>query len=222
MPGDLTIILRTVTDHLEASDLRTTHWDRVYQGSKTDAVSWYQLEPNVSLEMIDHLGLSPRTVTIDVGGGASLLVDRLLARGFTDLTVLDISAVALHASRQRVGDDAPVNWIVEDLLEWKPTRTYDLWHDRAVFHFLPDRDVVKYLDLLRRALSPSGAIILATFAADGPERCSGLPVTRYSPLELEAKLGAGFETVQLQREIHTSPGGVQQPFTWIAARRVLS
>jgi SAM-dependent methyltransferase len=222
MPGDLTIILRGVTDHLEASDLRTTHWDRVYQDSKSDAVSWYQPEPNVSLEMIDHLGLSPRTVTIDVGGGASLLVDRLLARGFTDVTVLDMSAVALHASRQRVGDGAPVHWLIEDILEWKPTRTYDLWHDRAVFHFLADRDVESYLDLLRRALSPSGAIILATFATDGPEYCSGLPVNRYSPLDLEAKLGAGFETVQIEREIHATPGGIQQPFSWIAVRRVLS
>jgi SAM-dependent methyltransferase len=211
-----------VTDHLEGPDQRTTHWERIYQDSKTDAMSWYQSEPEVSLELIDLLGLSPRSVTIDVGGGASILVDRLLARGFTDLTVLDISAAALRSSRQRVGDDAPVNWLVEDLLEWKPTRTYDLWHDRAVFHFLSGREVEDYLTVLRRALSPSGAIILATFASDGPERCSGLPVAKYGPLELEAKLGSGFETVQLQREVHTTPAGIQQPFTWIAARRVLS
>ncbi|HUY67487.1 MAG TPA: class I SAM-dependent methyltransferase [Acidimicrobiales bacterium] len=217
----MALILRAVTDHLEGSGQRTAHWERIYQGSKTNVVSWYQSEPEVSLELIALLGLPPGTVAIDVGGGESFLVDRLLARGFTDLTVLDISAAALHASRQRVGDDAPVNWLAEDLLEWEPTRTYDLWHDRAVFHFLADREVEKYLDLLRRALSPSGAIILATFASDGPDHCSGLPVTRYSPLELEAMLGAGFETVRLQRDVHTTPGGMQQPFTWIAVRRVL-
>ena len=208
-----------MTDHPPSSHERTTHWQHIYETTETDAVSWYQSEPAVSLELIDLLGVTPETVTIDVGGGASILVDRLLARGFTDLTVLDVSLAALQASRQRVGDDAPVTWLAEDLLTWEPTRTYELWHDRAVFHFLSGQEIEDYRKVLCRALSPRGAVIMATFATDGPERCSGLPVTRYGPIELGATLGKGFEIVEHRREIHVTPSGTVQPFTWITARR---
>ena len=207
-----------MTGDLAASYERRTHWQRVYEGTETNAVSWYQSEPVLSLELIDLLGIAPAAGTIDVGGGASILVDRLLAKGFTDLTVLDISLAALRASRERVGD-VPVTWLAEDLLTWEPTRTYELWHDRAVFHFLSGREVEDYRKVLCRALSPGGAVIMATFATDGPERCSGLPVTRYSAIEVGTALGRGFETVEHRREIHVTPSGTLQPFTWIAARR---
>jgi trans-aconitate methyltransferase len=201
------------------ADPRATHWEAVYAANSPDAVSWYQSEPTVSLEFIDALGVSPNAAVIDVGGGASNLVDRLLARHFTDVSVLDLSEGALRTSRHRVGDDAEVHWIVGDLLAWEPQRRYDLWHDRAVLHFLTKGDVDIYRATVEQAVAPGGSVILATFAPDGPERCSGLPVTRYSTEELAAVLGDGFEVVEHRREVHRTPGGAEQPFTWIAARR---
>ncbi len=200
-------------------DQRATHWEAVYEANSPDAVSWYQNEPTVSLELIDALGVRPDTAVIDVGGGTSTLVDRLLTRGFTDVWVLDISEAALRSSRHRVGDDAEVHWIAGDLLAWEPPRRYDLWHDRAVLHFLTGSDVATYRATVERAVAPGGSVILAAFAPDGPERCSGLPVTRYSTEELAAVLGDGFEVVEHRREVHRTPGGAEQPFTWIAARR---
>jgi len=208
-----------MTDHPSSPEQRARHWKNVYEASSPDAVSWYQPEPVVSLELVDLLGVAPESAVIDIGGGASVLVDRLLARGFTDLTVLDISDAALRASRQRVGDDARVAWITEDLLSWKPTRRYDLWHDRAVFHFLSGAEVDDYRNVLLRAVTPGGSVVMATFAPDGPEQCSGLPVTRYSADELGAVLGSGFQVAEHRREVHTTPAGAVQPFTWIAARR---
>jgi hypothetical protein len=188
-------------EHLAGSEDRVTHWDTIYETVEANAVSWYQSEPLLSLELIQLLG-----------------IDSLLSTGFTDLTVLDISRAALLASRQRVGHDAPVTWLAENLLTWEPTRTYELWHDRAVFHFLSGSEVEDYRNIIRRALSPGGAVIVATFAADGPEYCSGLPVGRYSPRDLAAVLGADFDIVEERREEHHTPGGAIQPFTWVAAR----
>jgi SAM-dependent methyltransferase len=213
--------LTRVTDHPAGADQRARHWEEVYRGSDPDAVSWYQPEPVVSLELVDVLGVTPEAGVLDIGGGASVFVDRLLARGFADLTILDISDAALRASRQRVGNDPRVAWITEDLLSWEPTRPYDLWHDRAVFHFLAGGEVDSYRNVMRLAVAPGGSVIMATFAPDGPERCSGLPVTRYSADELGAVLGDGFQMVEHRREVHTTPSGAVQPFTWIAARRSL-
>lgn len=210
-----------VVDDLSDSDERAAHWDSVYQRNWTDSVSWYQPEPVESLELVDVLGIAGDAGVIDVGGGASVLVDALLRRGFTDLTVLDISHAALQVSRDRVGTDAPVTWIAHDLLTWEPKRHYDLWHDRAVFHFLSGAEVEVYRDLVHRSVARGGAVVMATFAPDGPEWCSGLPVTRYSANQLIAFLGGHFTVVDERREVHTTPGGVAQPFTWIAARRDL-
>ena len=210
--------LMRVIDHLASADQRARHWEDAYEGSEPDTVSWYQPEPVVSLELVDVLGVAPESSVLDVGGGASVLLDRLLARGFTDLTVLDISDAALRASRQRVGNDARAAWITEDLLTWEPTRRYDLWHDRAVFHFLSGGEVDDYRSVMGRAVAPGGSVIMATFAPDGPERCSGLSVTRYSADELGAVLGSEFQVVEHRREVHTTPAGIKQPFTWIAAR----
>jgi 2-polyprenyl-3-methyl-5-hydroxy-6-metoxy-1,4-benzoquinol methylase len=206
-------------DHLAGSTERVLHWEHVYEGNDTNAVSWYQSEPDLSLELIELLGVGPESSIIDVGGGASVLVDRLLAKGFTDLTVLDISQTALDAARERVGTDAPVTWLAEDLLTWQPTRTYELWHDRAVFHFLTEeaeRD--RYLACLASGIKPGGALIMATFAEDGPEYCSGLRVVRYSAQDLLELLGPNFRLVDVRRQLHSTPAGAVQPFTWVAAR----
>ena len=198
---------------------RAKHWDDTYVRRGTEGVSWFQAVPTTSLHLIDVLGIPPAAAVIDVGGGASSLVDRLVARGFTDLTVLDISDIALAAARARIGDRAPVSWVHEDVLAWRPQRRFALWHDRAVFHFLIEpSDQQRYLAALSAALAPAGATILATFAPDGPDHCSGLPVARYSADDLSALLGDAFAVVEASREEHTTPTGALQPFTWVAAR----
>ena len=200
---------------------RAGHWERVYEGNEADEVSWYQSEPLVSLDLIDLLEIGPDAAVVDVGGGASVLVDALLRRGFTDLTVLDISESALESGRRRVGQGAAVTWLAHDLLTWEPDRRYDLWHDRAVFHFLSGTDIDVYRRLLRQAVSPGGSIVMATFAPDGPEWCSGLPVTRYDASQLAGLLEPDFTVVDERREVHRTPRGMDQPFTWIAARRTV-
>jgi SAM-dependent methyltransferase len=196
------------------------HWDQVYdQGSS--CCSWYQSEPVMSLRMLQLGGARPGDSLIDVGGGASGLVDQLLARGFTDLTVLDVSDTGLGSARRRLGAEAQrVSWLVTDILSWQPERSYRLWHDRAVFHFFVDpTDQQRYLDTLATAVAPGGRIVLATFAADGPPQCSGLPVARYSPDDLADRLGPCFTVLAWEREEHHTPSGVLQPFTWLLAQR---
>lgn len=194
-------------------------WDRRYSEAGATGVSWYQPEPAMSLALIDHLHVPKGAAVIDVGGGASLLVDRLLARGYTDLAVLDVSSTALEITRRRIGDSSRVSWLHEDITSWHPERRYELWHDRAVFHFLTHtQERANYLMVMRQALGDSGAVIIATFASDGPERCSGLPVARYDATDLERLLD-GFTVVESRREEHATPGGAVQPFTWIAANR---
>jgi len=211
-----------MADHLSGTDERAVHWESIYGRNSADSVSWYQPEPVTSLEILDMLGVTQDAGVIDIGGGASTLVDALTQRGFTDLTVLDISDTALQASRKRLGTQARVTWIATDLLTWVPVRLFDVWHDRAVFHFLSGDEVETYRDVLHRAIGPGGFVIMATFAPDGPERCSGLPVTRYGADELGSTLGSDFKVVEQRREVHTTPGGGVQPFTWIAAYRTLN
>jgi len=208
-----------VADEILEPGERAAHWESVYERNHFEGVSWFQAKPAVSLELVERLGVSNEARIIDVGGGASVLVDELLNRSFVDLTVLDISEAALRASRERVGAEASVNWIARDLLTWNPTGRYDLWHDRAVFHFLSGDEVGVYRDLLLRAVAPQGCVIMATFALDGPGRCSGLPVTKYDANHLVDALGEAFEPAFQRREIHRTPSGAVQPFTWIAARR---
>lgn len=199
---------------------RASHWDDAYRSRGVEGVSWFQTEPTASLELIDRLGVTPDISVIDVGGGASTLADRLIERNFADVTVLDISEEALAEGSRRL-PSASVSWVRADLLSWRPPRSYGLWHDRAVFHFLTDRlDQTRYLDALAEALEPQGYLVLATFAQDGPEYCSGLPVRRYSTSDLARLIGDGFEVMEVLHEDHTTPSGVVQPFTWVAARRV--
>jgi SAM-dependent methyltransferase len=194
------------------------YWDQRYADIGDTAVSWFQDQPAISLALIDEVA-TPHASVVDVGGGASRLVDQLLAAGFRDITVVDLSQEALRASRDRVGE-APVTWIATDIRDWQPARSFDVWHDRASYHFLTDPDDQKrYWQLVRESVAAGGVVIIATFAEDGPESCSGLPVTRYSHDALRAAMGDGFEVLGTQREEHVTPTGATQSFQWTMARR---
>jgi trans-aconitate methyltransferase len=179
-------------------------------------VSWYQRSPQLSLQMIAATGVAADGAIIDVGGGASTLVDKLLESGYSDVTVLDIASAALERSRARLGDAAKnVMWIEADILHFKPNRSFRLWHDRAVFHFLTEKSQQRhYADLLQKAIEPGGHLILATFGPDGPERCSGLPVQRYSTEELSRLLEPVFELQAQDLEEHKTPRGSVQQFLY--------
>ncbi len=195
---------------------RQRHWDEVYSQKAEDTVSWFQVHPDLSLELIRAAGVAPADPIIDVGGGASRLVDHLLAAGFTDLSVLDIAATALERAGVRLGPAAlKVQWLVADVTRWRPVRLYRLWHDRAVFHFLTEAtDRSAYLANLKAALTPGGHAVIASFAPDGPERCSGLPVQRYSPESLAAELGPAFRLKHKRAESHLTPAGRVQQFQY--------
>ncbi len=201
---------------------RKNHWENVYTGKLDTQVSWFEATAGVSLDLIRAHSDGKRSL-IDIGGGASRLVDTLLAEGrLSHIAVLDLSPAALEVSKQRIGPAADgVEWIAEDVTRWTPARSYDIWHDRAAFHFLTetgDRDA--YVTRLRRALNPDGVVIIGTFAPDGPERCSGLPVVRYSPAKLAGVLGAGFDLVDERRHVHTTPWGATQSFQFSVLRRI--
>ncbi|TVP93714.1 MAG: class I SAM-dependent methyltransferase [Thioalkalivibrio sp.] len=198
------------------------HWDDVYASRPSDSLSWYQQGGGLSLEWILETGLSPSAGIIDVGGGASRLVDGLLTAGYEDLTVLDLSREALETARSRLGDaGGKVSWLEQDITEADlPPARFDLWHDRAVFHFLTTAsDRQAYVVRLRRSLRPGGRVIMATFAESGPERCSGLPVMRYGPQSLHAALGRDLRLVRYATEDHTTPGGAVQPFNFCLFER---
>jgi hypothetical protein len=196
------------------------HWDDAYSRG-VEACSWFQSRPGPSLRMLDAAAVTAADSVLDVGGGASALVDALLARGHTDVSVLDVSTAGLRAAQQRLGEDAAgVNWLVADLRSWRPGRTYRVWHDRAVLHFLTDEPSrQQYRAALTEATEPGSTVVVATFAPEGPSHCSGLPVRRYSIGALAAFLGDAFDLVHADRAQHTTPGGVGQPFTWAAFRR---
>ena len=196
------------------------HWTRVYEEKAPSAVSWYQAEPEPSLRALERFGIQPSSSLIDVGGGASNLIDALLERGWNDLTILDIAPSALDATRERLGPRAAkVHWEVADITAWRPARRYDVWHDRAVFHFLtrPEQREA-YRGALSAGLTPGGLLIMGTFAPDGPERCSGLPVERYDPATLARELGPSLELLESWREQHSTPWGAAQSFNWCVFR----
>ena len=198
------------------------HWSEVYRTEAPDSVSWYQPAPEPSLRALDQFGVANPASLIDVGGGASNLVDRLIERGWSDLTVLDIAAPALNVAKGRLGHSGElVQWVTADITDWLPTRTHDVWHDRAVFHFLTSPDQRKaYRRSLDMGLAPEGLVIIATFAPDGPERCSGRPVQRYGAPELSKEMGPAFRLVDSWREEHATPGGNKQAFNWCVFKRV--
>ena len=199
-----------------------SHWEHVYGTKSPESASWYQPVPQRSMAMIRRTGVPPEAPVIDVGGGASTLVDILRNSGYTDITVLDISGAALECARQRLGPAAgQVRWLEADITAFEPEGRYYLWHDRAVFHFLTDAGRVgRYLDALRTALVPGGHFVLATFGPQGPNRCSGLDVQRYSVDGLANLLDAEYALQHFELEDHTTPSGNVQEFlySWWRAR----
>jgi SAM-dependent methyltransferase len=193
-----------------------SHWQRIYQTRSAGKVSWYQSFPQRSLELIKAAGLAPSDPILDVGGGDSPLVDHLIAGGHTDVTVLDIAPAALQHAQARLGTAAArVKWIVCDVTDFEPERCYALWHDRAVFHFfVTASDRTRYLSVLARALARGGHLILATFGPQGPDRCSGLPVQRYSEDDLSSMLGPDFQLRHYEFHDHITPLGLPQQFLW--------
>ena len=196
----------------------TQHWNDVYATRRVEERSWSESAPTTSLELLDRLGVTASESFIDVGAGESHLVDHLLARGFTDLSILDVSTTALAATLERVGSDRVVA-IDGDVTTWRSERRYDVWHDRAVLHFLSPTDALRYARTVRAAVSPGGAVVIGVFAPDGPATCSGLTVTHYTAPELMSLLGEEFDVVDERRTRHVTPWGDEQSFQWIAARR---
>ena len=199
---------------------RQAHWEDVYAAKGEKEVSWFQETPAPSLELLALIGATARSAVIDVGGGASRLVDHLASLGFADITVLDLSQAALAAAKARVADKADrIQWIAADVTTWTPSRTYDIWHDRAAFHFLTAAaDQAAYRDRLRRALRRGGYAIIGTFALDGPQMCSGLPVARWDAQSLSAFLGPDFVLVDARSHEHETPRGAKQRFQFSTFR----
>jgi SAM-dependent methyltransferase len=193
---------------------RQSHWENVYKSKSEREVSWFEELPAVSLDLIHASGVGPKGSIIDIGGGASRLVDALLDAGFENVSVLDVSSTALATTKARLGArGARVQWIVADVTTWDPPQTYDLWHDRAAFHFLTAAEErAAYATRVARAVRRGGQVIIGTFAPDGPERCSGLPVVRQDASSIGELLGAAFELMESRRYDHRTPGGAIQHF----------
>ncbi len=199
------------------------HWENVYTTKATDAVSWFQEHAENSLKLIQQTGVPLSVAIIDIGGGASTLVDDLLEKGYSNLSVLDLSAAALSAAQNRLGRKASaIHWVVADITKADlPIQHYEVWHDRAVFHFLTSaQDRKAYVQAVLRAVKPGGHVIVATFAEDGPLQCSGLPVMRYNSDELHAEFGEPFTLVHHQKESHQTPFGTAQQFTYCYCRKI--
>ncbi len=186
---------------------KQAHWQNVYQTKGERDVSWFQEVPAISLELIHATGVGPDASIIDIGGGSSRLVDALLIQGFHSVSVLDISEKSLITVRERLGPRAKlVTWIVADIAEWHADKSYDLWHDRAAFHFLTDPgDRAAYGACVRKAVRPGGHVIIGTFAPDGPQRCSGLPVVRHDSVSIGVVLGPSFKLIESRRHDHQTP-----------------
>jgi SAM-dependent methyltransferase len=201
---------------------RQAHWEKVYTSKRESELSWFQENPAPSLDLILKATATTASAVIDVGGGASRLVDALIENGFRAVTVLDLSDAALTAAKARLGSRADqVQWVVADVTEWEPRSTaYDVWHDRAAFHFLTEeRDRTAYVARLIKAVKPGGHAIIGAFAPDGPERCSGLPVARYDAQSLHRVVGDAFELIETLRHEHRTPWGSEQHFQFTLFRR---
>ncbi len=200
---------------------RKQHWESVYQQKSPHEVSWYQENPSLSLQLIHRCAIAKDAALIDVGGGASTLVDKLNNEGYTNIAVLDVSEHVLDHCKARLADKAgSVEWFAQDITCFKPPHKFSLWHDRAVFHFLTSRsDREKYINVIRRALEPGGFLIIMAFATDGPVKCSGLDIVQYDADKMKTTLGPGFELVETGHEKHITPAGKQQKFAYFRFTR---
>lgn len=193
------------------------HWENVYSTKATDSVSWFQPHATLSMQLIRETGIDYDAAIIDVGGGASTLVDNLVGAGFSNLTVLDMSLAALAVAKARLGtNSSSIHWVEADITTVDlAKKNYEVWHDRAVFHFLTTKeDRQAYLDLVQQSVKTGGHVIIATFAEDGPTQCSGLPVMRYSVASLQAELGSRFTLLRSQEELHSTPFNTKQKFNY--------
>ena len=198
-----------------------THWDRIYREKAADAVSWYRRHLETSLALIEHTAAGRKASIIDVGGGESTLVDDLLSRGFENITILDVSQTAIDVTKKRLGQAAErVHWIAADLTEAQlEPRAYDIWHDRAVFHFLTaPNQRASYVRQVVRCVRPGGHVIVSTFGPEGPTKCSGLDVVRYDADSLHDEFGATFRLVESSKELHETPFGTTQQFLYCYCR----
>ena len=198
-----------------------SHWEKIYVTKRQDEVSWYQPTPGVSLDFINELNIPKDAAIIDVGGGDSYLVDNLLAGGFTDITVLDISGEAINRTKQRLGKEAEkITWIVSDINELVINKKFDCWHDRAAFHFLTtEKQVEKYLSIAQEHISKNGRMIIGTFSTSGPEKCSGLPIKQYSEQSLSSVLKNWFEKIKCITTDHITPFNTIQNFLFCSFKK---
>jgi ubiquinone/menaquinone biosynthesis C-methylase UbiE len=203
---------------------RKEHWENTYDARGSRELSWFQENPEFSLDMIHKSGVGFDDPIIDVGGGSSVLADCLLKEGYKDLTVLDISAAALDRNRRSLGADASrIEWIEQDITQFTADRTYALWHDRAMFHFLTrEKDRKAYIQTLCKTLRPAGQLVIAAFAIDGPTKCSGLDIMQYDAAGLAIELGTGFSLLEQRQETHRTPAGRSQQFGYFRFRMAQS
>jgi trans-aconitate methyltransferase len=203
---------------MASKDNSASHWDDIYGSRGDEALSWTQASPDLSLSLMTDL--PPGFAAVDVGAGRSLLTGALLTRGAGHVTLLDLSAQALADARATLPADAPIELVAADIREWQPTRRYDLWHDRAAFHFLTDTAGQSvYMQVLDRSLAPGAVAIIAGFAPDGPEKCSGLPVARHDSGAIADMAGSGFVLQRSVRHLHHTPGGTAQPFLFTVLQK---
>lgn len=201
---------------------RKTHWENIYETKKIDEVSWYQPVPTTSLYFVKHFNLHKSAKIIDIGGGDSLFVDHLLDLGYNDITVLDISSAAIERAKKRVGNSGEnVKWIVADVVDFNPVEKYDLWHDRAAFHFLTDEtEIEKYILAIKNSLTPNGKLVLGTFSEKGPKKCSGIEIKQYSDTTLTSRSKEHFEKLECFFVDHITPAGANQNFIFCSFRKL--
>lgn len=200
---------------------RKEHWEKVYRTRPLEDVGWYQPRPETSLDFIEKLNIPLAARIIDVGGGDSLLVDHLLDLGFEDLTVLDISSAAIERAQQRLGDRASgVKWIIKDVVKYDPDEKYDLWHDRAAFHFLTnEEDISRYVSIAEKGVKPGGHLVIGSFSEEGPHKCSGLEITQYSERSLSQRFERSFRKIESLKVDHTTPSGALQNYIFCSFKR---
>jgi trans-aconitate methyltransferase len=205
-------------EHLD----RKKHWENIYQTKDLKDVSWYQPTPTTSLDFLKQFNISTTAKIIDIGGGDSFLVDHLLDLGYTDLTVLDISAASLDRAKQRLGDRATkVKWIVADAATFKPTEQYDFWHDRAAFHFLTqEQEITNYIDTIQKSIKPTAVLVIGTFSEQGPKKCSGINIKQYSETTMTDRLKKFFEKVKCITVDHQTPFDTIQNFIFCSYKKL--